>query len=59
MKNSKYGWYAKNYGKDNIYTTRLRLCEKYNYNIHLSADFYSYIMAAKLGIILIDFNKSH
>ena len=48
-----YDYYSKNYNRDWIYSSRLRLIEKHNFNIHSSPAMYHYYMAAYLGIILI------
>lgn len=48
----KYDWLSKNYGKDLIYETRLKLARKLKINKQKSPKFYSYIMAAEIGIIL-------
>jgi hypothetical protein len=53
MKKSQYSWYAKNYGKDNVYVTRLRLIREQNINIKSSPQMYAYYMAAYLGINLV------
>ena len=45
----KYSWYAKNYGKDFIYQTRLKL---WNNKKPKTSVMYNYITAAELGIIL-------
>jgi hypothetical protein len=47
-----YSYYAKNYERDLIYLTRLRLIGTHNINIHSSAKMYSYYMSAYLNIIL-------
>lgn len=52
---NRYSWYAKNYGKDLIYQTRLRLAKKLGftpYNGRLSTRLHFYLLEAELGVIL-------
>ena len=48
----KYSYYAKNYNKDKIYYTRLKLIEKLGIDMNKNSKRYSYYMNAYLGIIL-------
>lgn len=47
----KYDWLSKNYGKDLIYETRLKLAKKLKLKVK-TPKMYGYIMEAELGIIL-------
>ena len=47
-----YSDYAKNYGKDLIYYTRLRLFDKLGIDYLKNPKLYSYYMTAYLNIIL-------
>lgn len=50
---SKYSWSAKNYGKDLIYQTRLRLAEKMGlYKRDVGVELWSYLYDAYSGIVL-------
>ena len=50
----KYSYYAKNIGKDTVYSVRLKLAEKMGIDMYKtkSSRVYSYLMDAYLGIIL-------
>jgi hypothetical protein len=50
-RHSLYNWRAKNYGRDLIYQTRLRLAEKLKIKSK-TAKMYCYLLNAELGIIL-------
>ena len=49
---SSYSYIAKNYDRDIIYNTRLRLMKNMKFNYNKSPQRYSYYMKAELGIIL-------
>lgn len=49
---SAYSYEAKNYGRDKIYTTRLRIIEEKGFDYNKTPFRYSYFMEAYLGIIL-------
>ena len=50
---SKYSWSAKNFGKDLIYQTRLRIAERMGLTLeNMSDSVWSYVYDAHLGIVL-------
>ena len=47
----QYSYIARNTGKDNILSTRLRLISKLNFDYNKNSNRYAYYMKAYLGIL--------